>query len=154
MEEEIVRGETPAVAKKMKISFSPTLTGERTDVAFVQSIPAFFSLPDPITYTALDLEEEMQAEGIRKAENFDMPILYTENQWDDLSAIADAKQDVYWFIQMPEETATEVGKPLTFYFKGRIGLGNDAFETENMIQITARVYKSSAVKFSKGYPTE
>ena len=62
------QGATPKTSTLSTLWVAETLTGERTQVAFVQEIPPLKSAKEAITYNALDLEEEQQAKGNRKAE--------------------------------------------------------------------------------------
>lgn len=130
-----------------------TLTGERTQVAYVQSIPALKSPADPITYGALDLDEEQQAKGTRKSETLTIPILYTEEQHDSLKEEADSGDDCYWFVKLPDVTATQTGKPLVYYFTGSCDLSNESIEIDGMLQENITIYRSSQVKECKGFPT-
>lgn len=145
---------TPKTSMKTKLSYATTLTGQKTDVGYVQSIPALKSPADPITYGALDLEEEQSAKGTRKAETLTIPILFTETQHDAIQALVTAETEVFWFVQYPEATASQSGKPLTFYFTGTCDLSNEAIEIDGMLQENITIYRSSQVMESKGYPVE
>lgn len=142
----------PQVSTLTTLWNAPTLNGERTQVAYVQSIPALKQAKEAITYNALDLNEEQQAKGSRKAETLTIPILFTENQHDKLKELADANNDSYWFIKLPDATASEAGKPLTFYFTADCDLGMDAIEIGGMLQENITLYRSSEVLESKGFP--
>ena len=83
-------GKTPKVSTLSTLWYADTKSGERTQVAFVQEIPALKSAKEPITYSALDLDEEQQAKGSRKAETLTIPLLFTEEQHDKLSALANS----------------------------------------------------------------
>lgn len=148
---------TPALKPKVStltgLYYATTLTGEKTQVAYVQSIPPLKNAKEAITYNALDLEEEQQAKGSRKAEALQIPVLFTETQHDAVKALADSNNSYYWFIQLPEETASTTGKPLTFHFSGAVDLGLDELEIDGMIQETITIYRDSAVSESKGFPT-
>ncbi len=147
------------VVKKPKVStltglyYAETLNGEKTQIAFVQSIPPLKKAKEAITYNALDLEEEQQAKGSRKAEALEIPVLFTEPQHDKVKVLADSDKSYYWFIQLPKETAVTSDKPLTFYFSGAVDLGLDELEIDGMIQETITVYRDSKVQESKGFPT-
>lgn len=132
---------------------APTLTGTRKQVAWVQEIPPLKSPKDPITYSSLELDEEQQAKGSRKAENLTIPILYEEPQHDTLTTLADSEADSYWFIQLPEATAVAPGKPLTYYFTGSCDLSNDTIALNDMLKENITIYRSSRVQESKGFPT-
>lgn len=125
----------------------------RKQVAFVQSIPEFLTAPEPITYSALDIDDERQAQGRKKAESIEIELLFTEEQYDELKAIQDAKTNGYWAIQLPEETASEAGKPLTWYFTGTCHVGMSEIAIDDMLKAKLTIYRSSAVEESKGFPT-
>lgn len=125
----------------------------RKQVAFVQSIPEFLTAPEAITYSALDIDDERQAPGRKKAESIEVELLFTEEQYDELKAIQDAKTNGYWAIQLPEETATEAGKPLTWYFTGTCHVGMSEIAIDDMLKAKLTIYRSSAVEESKGFPT-
>lgn len=123
----------------------------RKQVAFVQGIPEFLKAPEPITYSALDIEDERQAQGREKAETIEIEILFTEEQYDELKAIQNAKTNGYWAIQLPDETAKEEGKPLTWYFTGTCYVGMSEIAIDDMLKAKLTIYRSSAIKESKGF---
>ena len=122
----------------------------RKQVAFVQSIPQFLTAPEPITYSALDIDDERQAPGRKKAESIEIELLFTEEQYDELKAIQNAKTNGYWAIQLPEETATEAGKPLTWYFTGTCHIGMSEIAIDDMLKAKLTIYRSSGIEESKG----
>lgn len=127
--------------------------GTRKQVAFVQSIPEFLKAPEGITYSALDIPDERQAEGRQKAENLEIEILFKEDQYDELKALQTAKTNGYWAIQLPESTASEAGKPLTWYFTGTCYIGMGEIAIDDMLKSKLTIYRSSEIKESKGFPT-
>ena len=128
--------------------------GTRKQVAFVQSIPEFLKAPEGITYSALDIPDERQAEGRQKAENLEIEILFKEDQYDELKALQTAKTNGYWAIQLPEDTAAQQGKPLTWYFTGTCYIGMSEIAIDDMLKSKLTIYRSSEIKESKGFPTE
>ncbi len=130
------------------------LVGENTrkQVAFIQSIPEFLIAPEPITYSALDIDDERQAQGRKKAESIEIELLFTEEQYDELKAIQDEKLNGYWAIQLPEETATQAGKPLTWYFTGTCHIGMSEIAIDDMLKAKLTIYRSSAIQENKGFP--
>lgn len=126
---------------------------KRKQVAFVQSIPEFLKAPEGITYSALDIPDERQAEGRQKAENLEIEFLFTEDQYDELKTIEKAKTNGYWAIQLPEETAKQTGKPLTWYFTGTCYVGISEIAIDDMLKSKVTIYRSSAIEESKGFPT-
>lgn len=149
----------PNVTLKPKVStlstlwYGTTLTGERTQIAYVQEIPALKSAKEAITYNALDLDEEQQARGTRKAETLTIPLLFTEDQHDKLKALADTDTEYYWFIKLPDATAATENKPLVFNFTGACDLGMDTIAIDDMLKENLTVYRSSKVNETKGFPT-
>ena len=127
---------------------------QRKQVAFVQSIPEFLTAPEGITYSALDIPDERQAEGRQRAENLEIEFLFTEEQYDELKAIEKAKTNGYWAIQLPEATATEPGKPLTWYFQGTCHVGMSEIAIDDMLKSKVTIYRSSAIEESKGFPSD
>lgn len=125
----------------------------RKQVAFVQGIPEFIKAPEPVTYSALDIDDEKQARGRKKAETIEIEILFTEEQYDELKALEKAKTNGYWAIQLPEETAKEEGKPLTWYFAGTCFVGMSEIAIDDMLKAKLTIYRSSTIEESKGFPT-
>nr|DAD94840.1 MAG TPA: tail tube protein [Siphoviridae sp. ctiJI15] len=126
---------------------------KRKQIAFVQSIPEFLKAPEGITYSALDIPDERQAEGRQKAENLEIEILFKEDQYDELKAVQTAKTNGYWAIQLPESTS-ENGKPLTWYFTGTCYIGMSEIAIDDMLKSKLTIYRSSEITESKGFPTE
>lgn len=149
-----MEGNTPKVSTLSTLWYANTLTGERTQVAYVQEIPPLKSAKEAITYNALDLDEEQQAKGSRKAETLTIPLLFTEKQHDKLKELADSDDEYFWFIKLPDSTATVSGKPLVFYFTGACDLGLDTIAIDDLLKENLTVYRSSKVSETKGFPTE
>lgn len=126
---------------------------KRKQVAFVQSIPEFLTAPEGIPYSALDIPDERQAKGRQKAENMEIEFLYTEEQYDELKSIQEDETNGYWAIQLPEETATTAGKPLTWYFTGTCYVGMSEIAIDDMLKSKVTIYRSSKIEESKGFPT-
>ena len=126
---------------------------KRKQVAFEQSIPEFLKAPEGITYSALDIPDERQAEGRQKAESLEIEILFKEDQYDELKALQTAKTNGYWAIQLPESTASTTGKPLTWYFTGTCFIGMSEIAIDDMLKSKITIYRSSEIKESKGFPT-
>lgn len=145
-------GDTPYSTMLSKLYYSETETGEKTQVAYVQEIPDFDSAPEGVEWSALDTDYVGQAPGRRSAEPIAIPVLFTEEQHDELKALSKTT-DYYWFILLPEETATQTGKPVCFYFQAKVRLGMNALAVDEMLQETLTLYKSTEVQESKGLPT-
>ena len=144
-------GNTPYSTMLSKLYYAETLEGEKIQVAFVQEIPDFDPAPEGIAYSALDTDYEGQVPGRRSADAIAVPVLFTEEQHDELKAL-DKTKDYYWFILLPEETASTTGKPVCFYFQAKVRLGMNALAIDEMLQETLTLYKSSEVSESKGLP--
>lgn len=147
----------PKTSTMTKLFHADTLAdliaeGTRKQVAFVQSIPEFLKAPEGITYSALDIPDERQAEGRQKAENLEIEILFKEDQYDELKALQTAKTNGYWAIQLPESTS-ESGKPLTWYFTGTCYIGMSEIAIDDMLKSKLTIYRSSEIQESKGFPT-
>lgn len=144
----------PKTSTLTKVFYSETLGGEKKQVAYVQSIPEFLTAPEPITYSALDISDERQVEGRKKAETMEIEFLYTEAQYDELKEIEKNKTNGYWFIQLPEDTATTAGKPLTWYFNATCFVGMSEIAIDDMLKSKVTLYRNSAIEEIKGLPTE
>ena len=148
----------PKTSTMTKLFHADTLedlksASERKQIAFVQSIPEFLKAPEGITYSALDIPDERQAEGRQKAENLEIEILFKEDQYDELKALQTAKTNGYWAIQLPEDTAAQQGKPLTWYFTGTCYIGMSEIAIDDMLKSKLTIYRSSEIEESKGFPT-
>lgn len=144
--------QTPKTSTLTKVYHSPTKTGQKTQIAYVQSIPELIATPEEITYSALDIEDERMAKGRRAASAIEIPFLFTEEQWDNIKAIENLGESGYWFFQLPESTANTPTKPLTFSFTGECAVGMDAIEIDSMLQAIVKIYRDSKVEESKGFP--
>ena len=148
----------PKTSTMTKLFHADTLedlksAGKRKQIAFVQSIPEFLKAPEGITYSALDIPDERQAEGRQKAENLEIEILFKEDQYDELKAVQTAKTNGYWAVQLPESTS-EAGKPLTWYFTGTCHIGMSEIAIDDMLKSKLTIYRSSEIMENKGFPTE
>lgn len=143
----------PKTSTLTKLYHATTKTGERSQVAFIQSIPEFLKAPEPIKYSALDISDERQTEGRQKAETMEIEILFTEEQYDEIKTLADAKTNEYWFIQLPESTASTTGKPLTWCFQATCFVGMSEIAIDDLLKSKITLYRSSAIEESKGFPT-
>ena len=149
----------PKTSTMTKLFHADTLedlksASKRKQIAFVQSIPEFLKAPEGVTYSALDISDERMAEGRQKAENLEIEILYKEDQYDELKAVQTAKTNGYWAIQLPESTASESGKPITWYFTGTCFVGMSEIALDDMLKTKLTIYRSSEIQESKGFPTE
>ncbi len=145
-------GNIPRTSMLSTLWYADTKEGERTQVAYVQEIPPLKTTKNAINYSALDLDEEQQAKGIRPAETLTIPLLFTEKQHDTLKALADSDKEYFWFVKMPEATAATATKPLVFIFTGTCDLANDTIAIDDMLKENLTIYKSSKVEENKGFP--
>ncbi len=147
-----MNGNTPKTSTLSTLWYSETKTGEKKQVAYVQEIPPLKSAKEAITYNALDLDEEQQAKGSRKAETLTIPLLFTEEQHDELNALAESDKEYNWFIKLPDSTATMPGKPLVFNFTGACDMGLDTIAIDDLLKENLTIYRSSKVEETKGFP--
>ncbi|MEG2311003.1 MAG: hypothetical protein RSB76_03340 [Clostridia bacterium] len=143
----------PNTSTLTKVSYSATRVGVKTEVAYIQSVPEFSKAPEGVTYSALDIPDERMAKGRVKAETMEIEFLFTEEQYDALKAIEKAKTNQFWFIQLPEETATTATKPLTWNFEGTIAVGMSEIAIDDMLKSKVTIYRSSTIEETKGFPT-
>ena len=143
---------SPKVSTMTKVSYATTRTGEKTQIGYVQSVSEFLTAPEEITYSALDIEDERTAKGRRKTQAIEIPFLYTESQWDELRAVETAGTEIFIFLQLPNDTGNTANKPVVFNFKATIALGMDQIEIDNMLQSKVKIYRSSEIEETKGYP--
>ena len=144
-------GETPDVSTLTKLYYSESLTGTRTQIAYVTEIPQLEEAPEQITAQALDLDYELARPGIRKASSIEIPILFTHAQHKTLRALKG--KELYFFFELPENTASEEGKPLVRYLQGTSVLTMDTIAVEDFLKDILTIYKISTVEESDGFPT-
>lgn len=145
---------TPQVAMKSKVSYSTTLTGDRTDIGYVQKVGQLKTLKEGQTYSALDLDEERMAKGKRKAETADIEMMFIQETHKSIKAIADADTTIYLFLEYPETTASVANKPLVQTVKCTVDIAGQEMNDGDFIKDTMRVYKESKVVETDGYPVE
>lgn len=143
----------PRTTMMTKLFHGSTRTGERSQVAYIQSIPEFLTAPEPITWSALDIDDERQAVGRKKAENLEIELIFTEEQYDELKELEKANSNEFWFIQLPEETASTSGKPLTWSFQATVHVGLSELALDDMIKAKITLYRNTIIEESKGFPT-
>lgn len=145
-------GEIPEVSTLTKVYYSETKTGERTQVAFTEEIPALEEAPEQITATVLDLDYEIARPGVKKAGTIEIPVLFTHTQHKKLRELKG--KDLYWFFELPANTAEVSGKPLVRYLKGNCILTMDAITAGEFLKDKLTIYKTGDVEESDGFPVE
>lgn len=145
---------TPQVAMKAEVSYSTTLTGDRTKIGYVQKVGQLKTLKEGQTYSALDLDEERMAKGKRKAEAVDIEMMFIQATHKSIKAIADADTSIYLFVKYPDTTATEANKPLVQTVKCTVDIAGQEMNDGDFIKDTMRVFKESDTVETDGYPTE
>lgn len=145
-----VSNEMPDISKWAKVFYSKTLTGEKTQVAFVEEIPQLEEAPEQITGTCLDLDYEFAQPGIKKATQIELPVYYTHTGHKNLRNLM--KEDLYWFFQNPARTATG-SDPLVRYLKGKMHITMDTVTVGEFLKDKMTIYKSSDLEESDGFPT-
>ncbi len=155
MSETTITKETnPEIAMKATLEYASTLTGAKTKVAWVQNIGQLAQLPDGITYSAVDKDEEFMAEGKKKAEAIDVEVLFTHLGHKSLKAIADNEEEKYFFIKYPQRTASDNENPIVFSFKATLAIAPNAVEDGELLKDTIRLFKKSKLVETDGYPVE
>ena len=144
-------GNEPDVSTLTKVWYATTLTGNRTQIAYTQEIPQLEEPPEQITAQALDIDYEIARPGIKKAGSIQIPILFTHTQHKTLRALKG--QSLYFFFELPNNTAETTNKPLVRYLQGTCILTMDTIATENFLKDILTIYKSSDVLESDGFPT-
>lgn len=139
---------------KAKVSYATTLTGERTDIGYVQKVGQLKTLKEGQTYSALDLEEERMAKGKGKAEPVDIEMMFIQETHKAIQDIADADTTIFLFLKYPETTASVANKPLVQSVKCTVDIAGQEMNDGDFIKDTMRVYKESKVVETDGYPIE
>lgn len=144
---------TPKGTARTELHYATSENGtDMKQIFMVQEIPKLESAPEPKTYSALESSEEFATPGKKKYETIEIPILYVEEQHDELKALSNAGTQVWFFVKLPDETAANSGEPLTYKFPGTLHIANDSISDDDMIKETLTIYKSGKVQEIKGLP--
>lgn len=143
--------EIPNASTLAKLYYSETLTGERKQVAYTEEIPALDEAPDNIAGTALDVDHEFAAPGVKKASDIEISVYYTHTQHKELRKLMN--RDLYWFVQLPASTAPADTDPLVRYFKAKMYITMDTISAGEFLKDKMKLYKSTDVQESEGFPT-
>lgn len=141
----------PDTSKWAKVFCSPTKTGERTQVGYVEEIPQLEEPPEQITGQCLDLGYEFSQPGIIKAGTVELPVFHTHTQYKKFREMMN--KDLYWFFQNPAHTAPTGTEPLVRYFKGQMYITMDTITVGEFLKDKMTLYKSTAMEESEGFPT-
>lgn len=142
----------PDLATLSTLWYADSLTGEKTQISLCESIPALEEAPEQITGSAVDIDYEFSRPGKVKAGTIEVPVYYTHAQHKRLKAIE--KQDKYFFVKYPDNTAETSGKPLVKAFQGSLTVIGDELTDDDWIKDTVTIYRTSKVTESDGFPTE
>lgn len=129
------------------------VSGTRSQVIFVQEIPALKEAAESITYNALDFLSERMEKGAKTATTVAIPVLYEETQHTALKAIADSNEVKHWFVKYPDTTATTLNKPLVKHFTASIDLEGDTITIGDMLMDNMTLYINSDVDESLDFPS-
>ncbi len=143
--------EMPDISKWAKVYYSESLTGTRTQVAFVEEIPQLEEAPDQVTGSALDLDYEFAQPGIKKASTIELPIYYTHTQHKTLRNLMN--KNLYWFFQNPAHTAPSGTEPIVRYLQGQMHITMDTVSVGEYLKDKMTIYKSTDLEENEGFPT-
>lgn len=129
------------------------VSGTRSQVIYVQEIPALKEAAEAIAYNALDFASERMEKGTKTATAVTIPVLYSETQHTALKAIADSSAVKHWFVKYPDTTAVTTGKPLVKHFTASIDIEGDSIAIGEMIQDNITLYINSDVDESLDFPS-
>jgi hypothetical protein len=145
---------TPKTSVLTKLYYADAkVTGTRSQVIYVQEIPALKEVAEAVAYNALDFASERQEKGPKMASSVTIPILYEESQHTTLKALADAGTVKHWFVRYPDVTAASTGKPLVKYFTASIDLEGDTISIGEMLQDNMTLYINSDVTETLDFPS-
>jgi len=128
-------------------------TGTRSQVIYVQEIPALKEAAEGITYDALEFTSAKIEKGPKGASVVTIPVLYDETQHAALQALAAANTEKHWFVRYPDTTDVTTNKPLVRHFTASIDLEGDAIAIRGMIQDTLTLYINSDISETLDFPS-
>ncbi len=141
----------PDLATLSTLWYADSLTGEKTQIAFCEKIPALEEAPEQITGSAVDIDYEFSRPGKVKAGTIEVPVYYTHTQHKRLKTIE--KVNKYFFVKYPDNTAETEGKPLVKTFQGSLTVVGDDLVDDDWIKDTVTIYRTTKVTESDGFPT-
>lgn len=144
----------PKASTLTKLYYSDSkVSGTRSQVIYVQEIPALKEIAESIAYNALDFASERMEKGSKTASTVTIPILYSESQHTALKALADASTVKHWFVKYPDTTAVTPNKPLVKHFTASIDLEGDTIAIGEMLQDNMTLYINSDIDESLDFPS-
>lgn len=154
LELNIQRFAEPKASTLTKLYYADAkVTGTRSQVIYVQEIPALKGAAETINYNALEFASERSEKGSKTAETVTIPVLYEETQHTALKELADSNAVKHWFVKYPDTTATTTNKPLVRHFTASIDLEGDTISIGNMLQDNMTLYINSDVDESLDFPS-
>ena len=144
--------EIPDLSTLSKLFYADSDTGERTQIAFTEEIPALEEAPEQITGTAVDIDYEFSRPGKVKAGTIEVPVFYTHTQHKRLKEIE--RKDKVFFVEYPENTAPSSEQALIKKFTGSLVVVGDTLSNDEWIKDTVTIYRTSKVEEIYEYPTE
>ena len=139
--------EMPDVSTLSKLYYSKDKEGtDVTQICLTESIPALEEAPDQITGSAVDIDYEFSRPGKVKAGTIEIPVYYTHKQHKWLKEIE--RQDGYFFVVYPKNTAPQGENPLVKMFQGNLVTVGDELSDEEWIRDTVTIYRTTKVEES------
>jgi hypothetical protein len=144
----------PKVSILTKLYYADAkVSGTRSQVIYVQEIPALKEPAEAITYNALDFTAERQEKGSKSAVTVTIPILYDETQHAAIKTLADSNEVKHWFVRYPDTTAAATGKPLVRHFTASCDLEGDTISIGEMLQDNLVLYINSDIDETLDFPS-
>ena len=144
--------EIPDLSTLSKLFYADNDTGERTQVAFTEEIPALEEAPEQITGSSVDIDYEFSRPGKIKAGTIEVPVFYTHTQHKRLKEIE--RKDKVFFVEYPENTAPSGEQALIKKFTGSLVVVGDTLSDDEWIKDIVTIYRTSKVEEIYEYPTE
>ncbi len=141
----------PDISTLSKLWYAESKTGEKTQIAYTEEIPALEEAPEQITGSSVDIDYEFTRPGKVKAGTVEVPVYYTHTQHKRLKAIE--RKDLYFFVEYPENTAETAGKPLVKMFQGSLVVIGDTIAIDEFLKDKVTLYRTSRVMESDGFPS-
>ena len=144
--------EIPDLSTLSKLFYADNDTGERTQIAFTEEIPALEEAPEQITGSSVDIDYEFSRPGKIKAGTIEVPVFYTHTQHKRLKEIE--RKDKVFFVEYPENTAPSGEQALIKKFTGSLVVVGDTLSDDEWIKDIVTIYRTSKVEEIYEYPPE